>query len=70
MMIIGLVVGRSLFAVVRRMHVGDCTGHENAVELVEQRVEMERVHDGRDHHRCAPGHLGDGAHILVADRVV
>ena len=69
-MVIGLMVGRGLLAVMRRMHVRDRAGHQDAVEPVEQRVEMQRVHDRGDHHRRAVRHLGHGAHIFVADRMV
>ncbi len=68
--VVGLMVGRGLLAVVRRMHIGNSARHQDAVEPVEQGIEMQRIHDRRDHHRRAVRHFGYRADILVADRVI
>lgn len=45
-MVIGFVIGGGLLAIVRRMDVRDRAGHQDAVETVEQGIEMQRIHDG------------------------
>jgi len=52
-MVVGLMVGGGLFAVVRRVHVGDGAGHQDAVEGIEQVIEMDRVDHGGNHQRRA-----------------
>ena len=42
-MVIGLMRRRGLLAVMRRMDVGDRPGDHDAVEMIEQRVEFQRV---------------------------
>jgi glyoxylate reductase len=67
--VIGLMRLGRLLAIMRRMHVGHRAGDDDAVEMIEQRVDFQRVDHRRDHDGRAQRHLGHGAHIFVADRV-
>ena len=69
MMVVGFMIGARRPAIMRGMHIGNGARHQDAVEMIEQGAQIHRLGNGRDHHRQALRHVGNGADIFVAQRV-
>ena len=63
------MLGGGLGAVVWRMNIRNRTGHDDAVEMIEEGIEVHRFGQGRDHHRERTRHFSNRAGIFVAERM-
>jgi hypothetical protein len=67
--VIGLVVSGGLLAIMRGVHVGDGTRHQDAVEMGEHAVEVVVIELRGDHHGIDVGHIRQCTDVFVAKRM-